>query len=262
MERKRVLLGTACFFGIVGFYLAFGIAQESVTKVPFSGENWKFMLTLTWLTCCINALITNIILSCCKRKCHTIKASKNYLATSISNAAAILCTNKSLQYVSYPAQVLGKSCRPIPVIVFSAIIARKFHSIWKWISVVLITAGISLFIYDEDSNIEKDEQKIVYFGDLLLAISLVFDGVTSAFQEKIRNDLKDEPKTNLSSIELMNTLNTWAALISFPFTFINLEIILAFKFMAAHHDVIWKIAVMSGCSCLGQMFIFLCVVEL
>jgi len=31
--------------------------------------------------------------------------------------------------------------------------------------------------------------------------------------------------------------------------------------MAAHHDVIWKIAVMSGCSCLGQMFIFLCVVE-
>ena len=59
----------------------------------------------------------------------------------------------------------------------------------------------------------------------------------------------------------MNTLNTWAALISFPFTFINLEIILAFKFMAAHHDVIWKIAVMSGCSCLGQMFIFLCVVE-
>ena len=112
MKRKRILLGSACFFGIVGFYLAFGIAQvrlfprlfsfnfklkESVTKVPFSGENWKFMLTLTWLTCCINALITNIILSFCKRKCHTIKSSKNYLATSISNAAAILCTNKSLR---------------------------------------------------------------------------------------------------------------------------------------------------------------------
>ena len=59
----------------------------------------------------------------------------------------------------------------------------------------------------------------------------------------------------------MNTLNTWAALISFPFIFINLEIVLAFQFMAAHHDVIWKIGVMSGCSCLGQMFIFLCVVE-
>ena len=62
---------------------------------------------------------------------------------------------------------------------------------------ILITIGISLFIYDEDSNIEKEEQKSVYFGDLLLVISLVFDGITSAFQEKIRQDLKDEPKESV-----------------------------------------------------------------
>ena len=62
---------------------------------------------------------------------------------------------------------------------------------------ILITIGISLFIYDEDSNIEKEEQKSVYFGDLLLVISLVFDGITSAFQEKIRRDLKDEPKESV-----------------------------------------------------------------
>ena len=41
--------------------------------------------------------------------------------------------------MSYPVQVLGKACRPIPVIIFSALIAKKFHSIQKWIAVILIT---------------------------------------------------------------------------------------------------------------------------
>lgn len=84
--------------------------------------------------------------------------------------------------------ILLKACRPIPVIILSALIAKKFHSLWKWLAVVLITTGISVFIYDEDSNIEHSskhadvDEKLLLLGDALLFSSLLFDGCTSAFQ--------------------------------------------------------------------------------
>ena len=92
--------------------------------------------------------------------------------------------------------ILLKACRPIPVIILSALIAKKFHSLWKWLAVVLITTGISVFIYDEDSNIEHSskhadvDEKLLLLGDALLFSSLLFDGCTSAFQ--VSNALKLE----------------------------------------------------------------------
>ena len=74
-----------------------------------------------------------------EKRCSCIQSNKLYLFCGLFNSVSLVFTNKSLQYVSYPVQVLGKACRPIPVIIFSALIAKKFHSIQKWIAVILIT---------------------------------------------------------------------------------------------------------------------------
>ena len=76
-----------------------------------------------------------------------------------------------------------------------------------------------MFIYDEDKNAKKsddiseEDQKMLYFGDGLLFGSLLLDGLTSAFQEKIRTKAKEE-KVNLffMPLDMMSTLNTWASL--------------------------------------------------
>ena len=128
------------------------------------------MITLVWITTTMNSIISKIILACLvwfpskniqkaqtyeifrnclfcwnswqtlkEKRCSCIQSNKLYLFCGLFNSVSLVFTNKSLQYVSYPVQVLGKACRPIPVIIFSALIAKKFHSIQKWIAVILIT---------------------------------------------------------------------------------------------------------------------------
>ena len=176
------------------------------------------------MSCTCNAIISKSVLSCVERRVKCIDFTLLYISCSIFNAASLLCTNKSLVYVSYPAQVLGKACRPIPVIILSALIARKYHSIWKWIVVILITTGIVIFIYDEDKNAKHSsersdiDEKWLYFGDALLFTSLILDGFTSAFQEKIRFKAKEEKaETKFMPLEMMSTLNSWASMIALPF---------------------------------------------
>ena len=86
-----------------------------------------------------------------EKRCSCIQSNKLYLFCGLFNSVSLVFTNKSLQYVSYPVQVLGKACRPIPVIIFSALIAKKFHSIQKWIAVILIT-GMG-YINDHSVNL-------------------------------------------------------------------------------------------------------------
>ena len=163
---------------------------------------------------------------------------------------------------------MGKACRPIPVIILSALIARKYHSVWKWIVVILITAGISIFIYDEDKNAQHVtehadiEQRLLYFGDALLFSSLIFDGLTSAFQEKIRAKSKASGASEtFMPLEMMSTLNAWASVIALPFCVFSGEAVRAVRFMTLHPEVIWRIGLMCGCSALGQMCIFVSVCQ-
>lgn len=47
------------------------------------------------------------------------------------------------QYVSYPTQALGKSCKLIPVIIGQGLIRRKAYPLQKYLCVALMTAGIA-----------------------------------------------------------------------------------------------------------------------
>ena len=94
---------------------------------------------------------------------------------SFTYVGAMLSSNSSLAYVSYPAQVLAKSCKPIPgqlngvasytysfitclvvsfplVLVFSLLLGGKSYGISKFVTVVLIVSGVTVFMYKEVSS--------------------------------------------------------------------------------------------------------------
>jgi len=88
---------------------------------------------------------------------------------SFTYVGAMLTSNSSLAYVSYPAQVLAKSCKPIPgqlnglsllmpivffslVLVFSFLLGGKSYGISKFVTVGLIVTGVTIFMYKEVSD--------------------------------------------------------------------------------------------------------------
>ena len=67
--------------------------------------------------------------------------------SSFSYLTAMVTSNKALTWVNYPTQVVGKSCKPIPVMILGVVIGRKKYPLLKYLFVLTIVAGVALFMY-------------------------------------------------------------------------------------------------------------------
>ena len=101
---------------------------------------------------------------------------------------------RSLRYVIYPVQVLFKSCKPVPVMLFGLLLGKKY-SIRKYVNVIIITVGVALFM-NGGSSLKKagsgsgggSASDYTFMGALLLSISLCFDGATGAYEDKLMSN--------------------------------------------------------------------------
>lgn len=81
-------------------------------------------------------------------------------------------------------QVLGKSAKPIPVMVMGVLFAHKRYPLAKYFCVLLITIGVALFIYKDSKNSSKglDADHTFGIGEMLLVgptvvtVALVISG--------------------------------------------------------------------------------------
>ncbi|CAF4848343.1 unnamed protein product, partial [Rotaria sp. Silwood1] len=164
---KRVLNAQStklfiCFLGIFVSYLVFGIVQESIVKGIY-GKNDKFtyILSLVFFQCVFNAIASKTILII--RKSHRDSTpSKMYAFSSFTYLFAMLSSNYALEFVSYPMQVLGKSVKPVPVMLLGVLVARKRYPLEKYFYVLLIVLGVVLFMYKEP----KETTKLVEAGEI------------------------------------------------------------------------------------------------
>merc|ERR1739838_181680 len=123
-----------------------------------------------------------------------------YGACALCYTFAMVASNHALQYISYPAQVLGKACKPIPVMILGVVLANKRYSLTKYLCILMIVSGVAMFMY-------KDEQSGGFqlgAGEVLLLISLTLDGLTGVSQEKMRNNYATNPH------HMMLYVNGWS----------------------------------------------------
>lgn len=66
-------------------------------------------------------------------------------------------------------QVLGKSVKPVPVMLLGVLVARKRYPWTKWFYVLLIVFGVVLFMYKpKEKSKTTDSTQIVGIGEFLL----------------------------------------------------------------------------------------------
>jgi solute carrier family 35 (UDP-galactose transporter), member B1 len=92
-------------------------------------------------------------------------------------------SNLALNYMSYPAQSLAKSCKLIPVMLMRIVVLGQRYRLHEYAQVLLITAGICIFMLFEDGKKGGKETSIL--GFLLCLFSLALDGFTGPTQERI-----------------------------------------------------------------------------
>ena len=154
---------------------------------------------------------------------------------------------------SYPMQVLGKSCKMIPVMLGQVVVGGKRHPLHKYVCVVLMVVGVLWFRLEQTSFVAAAPGALMWetvYGMGLLFVSLLCDAFTGPRQEVMFS------RSNLSSLELMASQNVWAALISMSAMVVRGQSFDAVAYAVAHPDKLRDMVVLGTCGAVGQVFIF------
>ncbi|TRZ07973.1 hypothetical protein HGM15179_019135 [Zosterops borbonicus] len=253
-ERLRL---PVCFLGVFACYFYYGILQESITRGRYGEgaqqEKFRFALTLVFIQCVINAAFAKLLIRVTEPTRLDRTRGWLYGACSLSYLGAMVSSNSALQFVSYPTQVLGKSCKPIPVMLLGVTLLRKRYPPAKYLCVLLIVAGVALFLYKPKKG-TGDTEHVFGYGELLLLLSLTLDGLTGVSQDHMRAHYQT------GSNHMMLNVNLWSTLFLGAGILFTGELWEFLSFTERYPSVISNILLFGLTSALGQSFIFMTVV--
>jgi len=249
-----------CGIGIFVCYFYFGILQEKITRGNYgegeTEEKFTYILALVWAQCVVNYLYALVMSKTVLQQGEDTTSNSYYAICSFTYLLAMVSSNKALSWVNYPTQVVGKSCKPIPVMVLGVLVGRKKYPLLKYLFILLIVVGVALFMYkDKAAKTSEGGGSLVGIGELLLLLSLTCDGLTGAVQERMKTE------HGTKSGHMMKAMNLWSMAYLGAALLITGEGFEFFSFVQRHPTVLWQMASFSVASALGQFFIFMCVSE-
>jgi len=234
-----------CFAGIMGSFVCYGLVLEYAT----SGGRHLHELSLIFVTSTIYS-ITAYFGRLFQREEPTSVPTYKLAVLAMTSMGSTFTSVRSLRYVIFPVQVLAKSCKPIPVMIMGAFLGKKYP-LKKYVNVAVITLGVAMFMGMGDSKKGGDDSDksgpMMYFGVVLLFISLCFDGGTGAYEDKLMH------KEHVGPFELMYNIQKGKAILAFIFLVALNEVNYFFQMCYETGPVLFVLGLTGAC---GQIFIF------
>jgi len=256
-----------CASSIFISYFYYGILQEKVTKGKYEykvtdndgdrevvQERFHYPFSLVFIMCLVNYLFSKayvIYKNEVEDKTHNL--TFYYCGVSLTYLLGMVTSTMALQWVNFPTQVVGKSAKPIPVILLGALVAKKSYPFRKYIFVLLIVIGVVMFMYKDQRKVELTQDTKLGFGELLVLLSLTMDGLTGAIQEKLRALAKPTGE------QMMVNTNFWSCIYLIVFLIISGEVVEFLAFTTRHPYVLVNICIAAVVQAIGQHFIYIMV---
>ncbi|XP_026471486.1 adenosine 3'-phospho 5'-phosphosulfate transporter 1 isoform X2 [Ctenocephalides felis] len=244
---------TVCLTGLMGSYLTWGLYQEEImTHEYINSEGKKTTFNdsqfLVFINRSLSFILALIYISIRKQPRHRAPLYK-YSFCSFSNIMSAWSQYEALKYVSFPTQVLAKSCKILPVMAMGKIISRVKYENYEYITAALICIGMVFFLFGSTSD-HKGNSATTMSGVILLSLYMLFDSFTSNWQGALFK------KYSMSSIQMMCGVNLFSAL----FTLISLlqqgGFMESIMFMTQHQKFIGDCILLSISSASGQLFVY------
>merc|ERR1719471_956402 len=253
-EAPRTACQTAmwCLFygaGIIGMLLVYGLVQERIMSEPYGTEMFTISVFLVFCNRMFAVLYAMIMILVKGEPGKNSAPLWKYLAISASNVGASYCQYEALRYVSFPVQMLGKSFKMMPVMVWGMVISGKRYGLSDWLIAAAVTGGVTEFLLT-GSIAAKHQHGTSVHGLILLLVFLGLDGFTSTFQEK----LFKEHKT--SKYNQMVYVNGFSGLVSFITLLATRSLVKSLVFCGNHPVFIRDFVVLSASAVGGQWFIY------
>ncbi|KAG5411621.1 hypothetical protein IGI04_007940 [Brassica rapa subsp. trilocularis] len=179
-----------------------------------------------------------------------------YWSAGITNTIGPAMGIEALKYISYPAQVLAKSSKMIPVMLMGTLVYGIRYTFPEYICPFLVAGGVAVFALLKTSSktISKLAHPNAPLGYALCFLNLAFDGFTNATQDSIASRY---PKTE--AWDIMLGMNLWGTIYNMVYMFglpqgMGFE---AYQFCKQHPEAAWDILKYCLCGAVGQNFIFM-----
>jgi len=241
-----------CTLGIIFSYVLWGYMQERIMTKPYAtGELFRSSKFLVFANRLLALLVAYIARDVQRRNGTNVSHTAplyQFSFSSVSNIVSSVCQYEALKYISFPTQVLSKSCKMVPVMMMGYLVSRKVYPLSEYIIAIMVTGGVFLFKYYEvnDAPVKNTE----FVGIAFITTYMVCDSFTSNWQSRVFK------KYSVGSITMM----MYANLFSSGFTALGLlvtwEIGEVIGYIMENPAIIYHIVIMAICSAVGQLFIF------
>jgi len=198
-----------------------------------------------------------------------------YLQCSVFITCAAPFGFAALSYISYPAMVLGKSCKLVPVMIMNVALYRRKFAPHKYVVVSMVTLGITIFMgfgnekakgnsHSSSSSSSSATPYANIIGIAYLLINLLLDGAVNSTQDEIFTRYKITGQQMMFWINVTCTvLTSFLSVLPLPYIPVihpsmdgRTELMGALSFIRSHPSIILPLAQFAFTGALGQLFIF------
>lgn len=251
---KECVLLSYCFFGLMGSYLTWGILQEKIMTREYVGNDGKTtaMFKDSQFLVFVNrflALFIAIGYLLMKNQTRLRAPLFKFSYASFSNIMSAWLQYEALKFISFPTQVLAKSCKIIPVMIMGKIVSRNKYEFYEYVVAVSISIGMIFFLSGSYNN-GKHSPITTFTGLFLLCLYMIFDSFTSNWQGEIFKTYGVTTTQMMAGVNLFSSLFTGASL------FIQNGFSEGIAFSSEHPNFLVDCVILSICSAIGQLFIY------
>ncbi|KAG6601416.1 UDP-galactose/UDP-glucose transporter 3, partial [Cucurbita argyrosperma subsp. sororia] len=255
---RRVFVLAFCVAGIWSAYIYQGVLQETLSTKRFGSDGKRFehlsFLNLAQNVVCL--IWSYIMIKLWSSRITGGAPWWTYWSAGITNTIGPAMGIEALKYISYPAQVLAKSSKMIPVMLMGTLVYGIKYTFPEYMCTFLVAGGVSTFALLKTSSktISKLAHPNAPLGYGLCFLNLAFDGFTNATQDSISARY---PKT--SAWDIMLGMNLWGTIynVIYMFGWPHGTGYHAIEFCRQHPEAAWDILLYCLCGAVGQNFIFL-----
>lgn len=245
-----------CVAGIYACFLTWALLQERLSTTNYKGSKFSYFVFLNACQSLVCAIWAWVWLRFVRGESLVVPnrlVAARFCSISVSSSVASPFGYMSLSHINYPTHMLAKSCKLVPVMFVGVLLHRRSYPFYKYVSVALVTIGVSAFMFLLPHKAGNDGSNSMY-GVFLVLINMLLDGYTGSTQDEMFR--KKEVSTG-------SQMMLWMNLVSFLLMMVwilnpwNPEFLLAVEFCrAAFPEVVTDIILFCVCGALGQTFVF------
>lgn len=240
--------GPGSIVGVVATLSLYGILQERIMSYPYGDQRFTsscFVVFCNRLLAFDMALLVALV----RKSALAPQVSiLRYGWVSLLNVTATTCQYEALKWVSFPVQVMGKTMKMLPVMMWGVLYSQQSYPLSDWVAALLVTLGISTFVLTGEIAAPQVKGNSV-FGLLLLFVFLAADSLTSTTQEGL---LK---RKRVQKMNQMLFVNGCSALLSGLGVLRSEGFENIASFSVAHPRFVWDVLVLSLAAVASQVCI-------